>query len=246
MSQEYKMEKMIWKVFLGLGLMFLFMGIVAFFTILNIRGKNIVKTTGYITDLGDDYTTIHYNIDGQEYEKDISITSSSYYIGKFIDIYYQPGKESKAFVRDVDFIVLIFPGISIIFLIIGFSGLSHYYFKGGKNKQLKKIGDLIYADYIESEPNMSYMINGRHPYNIICRWDCIQDNKRYMFKSENVWIKDIDEVVVESKIEKIPVYIDLFNKEKYYVDVSVIIEAEKELKNKKVKENIKGNKKIIL
>ena len=76
-------------------------------------------------------------------------------------------------------------------------------------------GEKIYADFIEVTQNFHYSVNNRHPYNVICRWQNPADGQTYTFKSENLW--DYPQYLTAIQI---PVYLDIFNIKKYYMDLS--------------------------
>lgn len=59
----------------------------------------------------------------------------------------------------------------MIFFIGGVVGIFVNVKKVQEEKFLKENGDLIYADYIRTDLNTTYMVNGKSPYNIICEWN---------------------------------------------------------------------------
>ena len=66
-----------------------------------------------------------------------------------------------------------------------------------------------------------YRVNGRHPYRIICEWSNPLDNKKYIFKSKNIWINPED-IIIERDIQQFPVYINRDNMKKYVVDIDIL------------------------
>ena len=121
-----------------------------------------------------------------------------------------------------DLLFLIFPGIGLIFLIIGGTGILVRINKRKLEKELKENGELIYANYNETILNTSYYVNGKSPYNIICEWNNPLDNKKYIFKSKNIWINP-ETIIKEKNIKQFPVYIDK-NKKKYVIDTDNLTE----------------------
>lgn len=111
----------------------------------------------------------------------------------------------------------------LIFFFVGF--LLFYSINKGKylEKKYKKIGTLIYADYIKSEINNKFTMNGVNPYEIICTWIDPTDGVRHDYRSESLWF-DPSTIISKNNITKLPVYIDPNNKDKYYLDVSSIID----------------------
>ena len=95
--------------------------------------------------------------------------------------------------------------------------------KSSLEKRLKENGEVVYANYSETILNTMYKVNGKSPYIIICEWVNPVDNKRYIFKSKNIWIYP-NNIIEEKNIKQFPVYIDKENKNKYFVDVDFLTE----------------------
>lgn len=190
-----------------------------------------VETTGIISEIetyrsGDEYrhkVYIEYEVDGKVYNSLLNNYMSNYYEGKEIDIYYNPDFPEKIGTRAGDTLVFIFPTLGLIFMMVGLIYFFIIIAKKNKTKKLKATGHLIHAKYQEIVINTSYSVNGRHPYNIICEWDNLDDNKKYIFKSDNIWFNP--EVIISQKnIKTFPVYINLEKISEYYVDIDELEE----------------------
>lgn len=224
-----KLINLIWMLFFCLGMIFTIVGIVICINTFNYENK--VDTVGTITDISiyrENRHTKHqilvkYNVDDKEYESMLNSYSSSFYVGKEIDIYYDRDNPNKIGVKSLDYIFLIFPGMGAIFVIIGGTGLIVNVHNKRVEKYLKQNGNVIYARYVETILNTSYSVNGMNPYNIICEWDNVEEGKKYIFKSKNIWINP-ENIIKEKNIENLPVYIDLKNKKKYLVDIESLTE----------------------
>ena len=226
--KENKEEKLIWIIFTGLGAIFIVIGLVIFVNGFSSTDK--VETVGTVTKIipyrDSNYNLKHevyvsYTVEGREYESRLDGYSSSFYEGKKIDIYYNKDNPNIVGTKFAGVLYLIAPGIGLIFFIIGATGLL---VKGNKNKlekRIKETGQLIYANYVETELNTSYNVNGKNPFNVICEWNNPADNKKYIFKSKNIWI-DPEYIIQEKGIKQFPVYID--DKMKYIVDIDVLTE----------------------
>ena len=118
----------------------------------------------------------------------------------------------------LDLLFLIFPGLGLIFIILGGAGIAVKVRKNKLEKRLKENGETIYADYVETAINTVYSVNGRHPYNIICEWNNPRDGKKYIFKSKNIWINP-ESIIKERNIKTFLVYVNLENIKQYFVDV---------------------------
>lgn len=224
------LENLIWILFFVIGLVFTIIGVVIGANTLNYENK--VDTIGtitrieYYTDIdGDRLENVYvsYYVEQQQYESKLTGYSSDFYEGKEIDIYYDKNNPNEIGVKSLDLLFLIFPGIGLIFLIIGATGLLVKINKKRRKKKLKVYGEKVEANYRETTLNTIYSVNNVHPYNIICEWNNPTDNKKYIFKSENLWTNP-EIMIAEKNIQTFPVYIDRKNKKKYIVDVDILTE----------------------
>lgn len=223
-------ENLIWIIFASIGAIFIIIGITICGSIFNYKNK--IDTTGVITEISthrrnDDNLRhevyVSYMIDGKKYESRLNSYSSSFYEGKEIEIYYDKDNPNKIGVKSLDLLFLMFPGLGLVFFIIGSIGILIKINKRNLEKKLKEEGELIYANYIETILNTSYSVNGRHPYNIICEWNNPEDNKNYILKSKNIWMNP-ERIMQEKNITTFPVYINLENKKQYFIDLNSLTE----------------------
>lgn len=225
--KDNKKETLMWTIFAIIGAIFVTVGLILIGSVFNSANK--VETTGIITRISlsrssenESYKVyVSYVVKGDEYESILNGYSSSFYEGKEVEIYYDKDNPNKIGMKSLDLLILIVPGIGLIFLIIGGTGILLKVSKKKLENRLKKDGELIYADYDETIINTSYSINRRHPYKIICEWINPVDNEEYMFKSRNIWINPED-IIEERNIKQFPVYIDKNNKKKYVVDIDIL------------------------
>lgn len=166
---------------------------------------------------------VTYSVDGKKYESKLNGYSASFYEGKEIEIYYDKENPSKIGVKSLDLLFLIFPGIGLIFFIIGGTGIIIKIKRIKLEKNLKENGEVIYANYVETIINTSYKVNGKHPYNIICEWNNPEDNKKYIFKSKNIWLNP-EHIIEKRNIKEFPIYLDNKNKKKYVIDIDSLTE----------------------
>lgn len=230
--KEEKTEKFLWKLFTFIGIVFIIIGIgvlIMPFTI-----KNKVETTGVISSINYKYdetsrkedmpdVRVSYIVDGQEYETALSYYSSTFYEGKQLKIYYDKNNPQKIYAKAESSLAYIFLGLGAVFAGIGGSGIV---IKSKKQKQinyLKANGNLINADYIETKINAHYSVNGKHPYNIYCRWIDPNNTKEYLLKSKNIW-ENPENIISEKNITEFSVYIDKNNIDSYFIDTSIIEE----------------------
>lgn len=119
-------------IFIGImlfGLIIFILGIVMSFKVIywDVRSKE--STSAVITDIGQGYTTFNYKVNGRTYIKKASVNSSTYYVGKKIKVYYKPSRPQKVSIASLRYLILMMPGIGIIFLGISGMGLLYYFFK---------------------------------------------------------------------------------------------------------------------
>ncbi len=214
-------DNLIWSIFTIIGTILLIIGIILCIFKFNYHNKS--TTTGIITYITSNNNQenhqvyVSYQVGDKLYESPLNGYSSSYYEGKEIEIYYDKANPDKIGVKSLDLLFLILHGLGLIFTTIGGTGLLINLNHQKKYQRLKNTGTLIYADYIETTINYSININNSHPYNIICEWTNPKDNKKYVFKSANIWINPSSTLTSNPKI---PVYID--DKYNYYVDTDSI------------------------
>ena len=229
--KENKLKNLIWIIFASIGAILIIIGLVVFGSIFNYEDK--VDTVGTITEISSYYSNDKYNrnhevyvsyiVDGKEYESKLNSYFSSFYEGKEIDIYYDKNNPSKIGIKSLDLLFLILPVMGLIFLIIGGTGILVKINKRKSEKDLKENGELIYANYVETVLNTSYIVNGKCPYNIICEWNNTLDSKKYIFRSKNIWINP-ENIIKEKGIKQFPVYINNNNKKKYTIDIDILTE----------------------
>lgn len=227
--KENKVENLTWIIFAIIGAILVVIGFILFGSVFNYNNK--IETAGIITRISLSRNSenesrrvyVSYVAEGNEYESTLNGYSSSFYEGKEIEIYYDKDNPNKIGMKSLDLLILILPGIGLIFLIIGGTGILVKVNKKKLEKRLKENGELIYADYVETIINTSYSVNGRYPYKIICEWTNPVDSEEYMFKSKNIW-SNPEDIIEEKNIKQFPVYIDKNNKKKYLVDIDILTE----------------------
>ncbi len=234
--KENKLENLVWIIFVGIGLIFVIIGFVMFGSVFDYTNK--VDTIGTITKISTYRSSsqnsngnqkeshdvyVSYIVEGKEYESELNGYASNFYEGKEIEIYYDKDNPNKIGMKSLDLLFLLFPGIGLISLVIGVTGILVKINKRKLEKKLKQNGNLIYANYNETVLNTAYQINRQSPYNIICEWSDPLDDRKYIFKSKNIWTNP-EKIIKEKNIKQFPVYID-DNKNKYIVDIDILAEG---------------------
>lgn len=223
-----KTEMLMWIIFALMGGVFLVIGTIASIGMFDYEGK--IETTGVITSVdtyrdsdGDIHGTVFvkYDVDGNTYESWLNSYSSDFYEGKKIKIYYDEANPDEIGMKSMDFIFLIFPGMGLLFFLIGGIGIGVKINGKRSERKLKLYGRKVYAEYTQTILNTSYAVNGRNPYNIICTWDNPEDGQKYILKSKNLWFNP-DGIIAERNITMFPVYINPENKKKYFIDTDIV------------------------
>lgn len=216
-------------MFMVVGLLFFMLGIYIMIS-QNISKENRVYTTAIIERIdrhtdsdGDTHydVFISYDVDGKIYQRELNSYMSGYYEGKKIEVYYDKNNPSTVKTESSIIGMLIFAGLGLVIFVIGFIGLLRGFIKKRKNKILKITGKPIYATYVSIQLNTSYSVNGINPYNIICEWDDPNTNKKYLFKSENLWFNP-EQYILQNNITTFTVFINPNNIKEYIVDISSI------------------------
>ena len=231
--KENKLDILLWVIFVIVGAIFCLIGIALCGNIFNYENK--IETTGTIAEIvthtdnnNDDVehdVYVSYTVAGKKYRSKLNGYSFDFYEGKEIKIYYDKDNPNKIGMKSLDKLFLLFPGFGMIFFIGGVVGIFVNIKKVQDEKFLKENGDLIYADYVRTDLNTTYMVNGRNPYNIICEWNSPLNGEKYKFKSKNIW-KNPERIIEEKNIKQFPVYINSQDLSKYAVDIDVLKEEQ--------------------
>lgn len=217
-----KLEHLVWIIFGVLGLTFLVVSNILI-RMNFISKENIVKTHATIINISDNQEVyVSYLVNSEMYTNKLSSYSSSYHIGKEITIYYDKNDPAKIIDNSIIVLIGVFGGIGLIFIIVAGIIIAFKINRSKVIKWLKESGNIVNASYTSIELNTNYTINGRHPYNIICEWYNSSDNKKYIFKSENIWF-DPSRTITERNIKTFPVYINPNKIKQYYMDVDMIL-----------------------
>lgn len=226
-----KIEKIVPLMFFLVGLCFLVIGIKLCYDQMANK-ENLVDIKGVIEEIveyqdrdGDWNRRVYvsYEVKGVKYKSELNVYFSSFYEGKQIDIYYDKNNPRKIGSHSMDWVIFLFPGMGLGFALIGGSFVFANVNKKRKEKFLRSNGDVIYAKYVKTILNISYSVNGINPYNIICEWDNPADNKKYIFKSDNIW-NNPESIIQERNIDVIPVYINRNKINEYVMDIDNITE----------------------
>ncbi len=224
--KEKKLLNLFELIFITVGVIFIAFGIFISMDVLDKNNK--IETTGVITDIetyrdsdGDVQYRVYvkYEVNGRGYLEELGSYESSFYTGKEIDIYYYKDAPNRIGAKSTALIVLIFPMMGIISFSIGMIGVIIKIRNNKLKKHIVENGELIYADYVQTIINTNLSFNGRNPYNIICEWINPINNKKYIFKSENIYFNPID-IIEDRNIKRFPVYME--DEKRYIINIACL------------------------
>ncbi len=190
------------------------------------------KTDAIITDINTYYSRsggkrkrhhdvyIKYEVDGQQYERELNYYRSSMYTGQTIEIMYNPEKPGEIRAGNSLVMLLIICGMGAVFTAVGVPFLVSS-IKGGSKKRLKTSGERVSGTITNVITLTNIRINGRNPYKAECEVVDYLTGEKYLYSSNQV-IDDISYMVGST----VDVYVDPNDKSKYYVDLESVASDE--------------------
>lgn len=167
------------------------------------------KTLGNIESINENRTCYSYRINRERYDKCDSVYSSTYEVGKKVDVYYDKNDPIKSTLGVSKILFYIFSGLgvsaiitSIVLLVIP-----------TKKKKLLETGIPINTTVISIEENNKIRFNGVHP--TIIKTTGIYENEERIFKSDNLY----NNIPLINEGNNITVYIDPKKPKRYYMDI---------------------------
>lgn len=214
-------------IFFFIGVLMIIAGIVMFAGAKKFEAS-AEKTIAVITDIdtyttgsGDDRTTHHdvyieYRVDRQVYNGTLDYYSSSMYVGKEIEVMYNPADPND--VRgSKNFTWLIPAFIGLIFGAVGGGIFLANVTAGGKNKKLMENGERVTGTITDIITVTNVRINHRHPFKAEVEVIDPYTGEKYLYSSKQV-LDDIHYMVGSA----VDVYVDHDDKSKYYVDLDSV------------------------
>lgn len=193
--------------------------------------KNVVKSDfeevpAVVTDTWNgkySHTTVEYEYEGESYNRKLDVYSSTYYVGKEINVYINPQKPGNPEIMlGYNIGIMVVSILGAAFLIVALCILIFFGKKGKKLEKLRVSGRRVFAKIESIDVNWNVSVMNRHPFYIICSWKNNADGKIYHFRSQNLW-DDPRYAIEKMNIESLTVYIDERNIRKYAVDVEPLL-----------------------
>lgn len=185
-------------------------------------GAVITEIQTYHSDDGYSHRVyVTYAVGDELYETYLNSYNSSMREGQTLRVRYDP--EHPAQVRDPFWWLfpIIFGGIGLIFLIVVGILLLAGRSRRRRAERLLTYGTEVSARISEVQRNPNLRINGRNPYVLICAWKDPDDDKTYLFRSENLWFNP-EPILQDRSITALPVFLDIHDKRKYHVVVDSV------------------------
>lgn len=163
---------------------------------------------------------VRYQVEGNNYEQNISLPSNSNYSVKdSVKIKYDIDNPNKLIKNDHQIIIAIIIILSLIILVISLPRFISYSRNQRRIKKLYKEGLYINADIVDVFVNNNgKKVKNILPYRLRCKYLNPQDNKEYIYESEDVYTNPL-EVIKKYNTTKAIVLIDKTNPNNYYLDL---------------------------
>lgn len=225
--KELGMEYRVGGIFAFAGLIFFVIGcFVCYQTfppqheIVNIKG-----TIEKISFSGTNHPTayVKYKVNGKEYERSLPNYNSGMKVGKTVSFYYNKENPGEIGTNSENMKVLLVPGFGLLVIALGSSFMIVKERKKKLAKKLRKTGERIEGEYLQTIYNRSCSLNGVSPYYIRCQWKDEVTGQTYLFRSENIWFNPMT-AIQEKKITTFPIYRDPIHKNKYTIVLDSILE----------------------
>lgn len=202
-------------IFLSIGILMVISGTI-YAGIINNTKREYIMTDALVIYKGvnsnnQKYIDIEYLVNQKKYTINLNYYNRTYKEGSLINIYYNPMNPSEyiSIGNYFNTIILVLFGSLFIFI-----SLVIIYYKNAY-KRLKISGILIDAKIDSVVTNKKPKENS---FIIFCSYIDIRTNKEYNFRSKELFY-DVKSLIRKFKIKTLPVYINIKNTNKYYVDV---------------------------
>ena len=188
--------------------------------------KKSAKVVGVIEDINIDYgfdddtydIYISYkDLNGEYHRGKSNYSSNTMRIGDRVDVYYDINNPSSFIIKPNDYFNYIFFGMSSLFILLGGLLIVIPIIKKKNGLKLIDNGIKLNATISSVAINSGYQVNGKSPYVINVSF--IYQDLMYEAKSNNIWY-DAEYIINNYNIKELPIYIEINNPKKYYLDTS--------------------------
>ncbi len=185
------------------------------------------STTAVITDIERDryksggktktryHVYVQYEVDGKEYEGKLGSYSSTMYEGQQVTVLYNPENPAEMRGETPSYIYWIVFALGALFAVLGTAVTIPPAKRCAARKKLLQSGSVVTGVITDVVTDTSIKVNGRCGCKLECEvGDAVSGNK-YLYSSETV-MNNMHGYVGGT----VSIYVDPYDKSKYYVDVS--------------------------
>lgn len=215
-----KVYRILMWVFGLIGLVFLMIAI-GFAAEQAVYERGAEKTQAQIVDIvydgsGDYWPIVAYTVDGVEYEQRLNGYSSTMRVGDPVTIWYQTENPQNCRWDGMAIFPLVFGIMGGAFLLATLIVSLVSRKRSGQEEELRTYGTLVNADIATVETRRNIQANGKHPHVVVLKWDDPQSGETLLLRSDLLW-KDPRPMIKERALTQLPVYIDPYQKKRYFV-----------------------------
>ena len=168
----------------------------------------------------------YVNEAGSRFEFKSSVRSSSpdYSRGEKVEVLYKPGNPEQAKIHSFFSLwggISILGGLGALFFLVGAGLVVYPIIKGRKDKHLQENGRRIETVFQGVELNESYLVNDRHPFQLVTQWQNPATNKVHIFQSNNLWFDHTEYI----NRDRTTVFVETGDPASYYLDTSFLPEV---------------------
>ncbi|MEH6630357.1 MAG: DUF3592 domain-containing protein [Halopseudomonas aestusnigri] len=161
-----------------------------------------------------------------QFQSSVGSNPASFYRGEIVEVLYQETDPYNAQINSFSslwFGPLLVSFIGGIFALFGGGMVLYFRLKAKQELYLRRHGSPVVTKLDSIVENTRITYNNRHPYQIFTQWQNPSTGKIHVFKSNNIWYDPSHYI----KNNKITVFIDKNNPNKYLVDLSFLPELSK-------------------
>ena len=186
--------------------------------------QKAINTTAKILTInyeGRNYVAeVEYKAGRETIKKMIYLENEDLAVNDTIPIKYDKNNPNKLIENNHLILIIIFIAASIIFSILGLFKTIKSIKKDSQIKKIKNSGLYIMAPITEIYiNNIEKPVLGKYPYKLRSKFINPNDNKEYVFESDNTFI-NLQDVINKYHNTTIKIFIDRENSSNYYVDYS--------------------------
>lgn len=174
-----------------------------------------VAATVVNADARHDRTTFAYAAGGEAHETTLNVYSSAFSTGVRIPLYVSADGPSRIATPVGESIASVFNILSMAFAAVGLSLFALSLVCRVRRQRLLTGGERITAQIVEVRPNPYVTVNGRHPYQLLCRAVDPATGRERCFLSESLR----DDPAPDLRRQAVDVYPNPRSSKRYAVDV---------------------------